>query len=176
MRTKLVLSDKRRVLVQRGLQQSIGMSTSGGSEGAQRLVLFIEGLAKKGVNCNDLAVRIRTPILFRPSVGGRIAYGYEATIINDICDAVLEARRTKGALAPQQKRFATQCESPFNQYGIFARSFPISSAPPYSNWPTTINRLRLTVAQRRSKLGLRPRSTRLFQGYWLSTAEARYSD
>jgi P63C domain len=106
-----VLSDKRRVLVQRGLQQSIGMSTSGGSDGAQRLALFIEGLAKKGVDCNELAVRIRTPILFRPSVGGRVAYGYEATIINDICDAVLSARRTKGALAPQQKRFAVQCEA-----------------------------------------------------------------
>jgi hypothetical protein len=106
-----VLSDKRRVLVQRGLQQSIGMSTSGGSEGAQRLAIFIEGLAKKGVNCSDLAARIRAPILFRPSVGGRGAYGYEATIINDICDAVLEARRTKGALAPQQKRFAVQCET-----------------------------------------------------------------
>ena len=69
-----VLSDKRRVLVQRGLQQSIGMSTSGGSDGAQRLALFIEGLAKKGVNCNELMVRIRSPILFRPSVGGWVAY------------------------------------------------------------------------------------------------------
>jgi hypothetical protein len=88
---------------------SIGMSTSGGSDGAQRLALFIEGLAKKGVNCSDLALRIRSPILFRPNVGGR-AYGYEATIINDICDAVLEARRIK-ALAPQQKRFALQCEA-----------------------------------------------------------------
>jgi len=104
-----VLSDRSRVLVQRGLQMSIGMSTSGGSEGAQRLALFIEGLAKKGVNCNDLALRIRNPVLFRPNVGGR-AYGYEATIINDICDAVLEARRIK-ALAPQQKRFAIQCEA-----------------------------------------------------------------
>ena len=106
-----VLSDKRRVLVQRGLQQSIGMSTSGGSDGAQRLALFIEGLARKGVNCNDLAMRIRVPILFRPNVNGKVAYGYEATIINDICDAVLEARRTKGALAPQQARFATHCEA-----------------------------------------------------------------
>ena len=93
-----VLTDKRRVLVQRGLQQSIGMSTSGGSQGAHRLALFIEGFAKKGVECNDLAVRIRNPILFRPSVGGGAAYGYEATIINDICDTVLAARRIKGAV------------------------------------------------------------------------------
>ena len=104
-----VLDDKRRVLVQRALQTSIGMSTSGGSDGAQRLALFIEGLARKGVDCNDLAVRIRSPIIFRFMAGGKPAYGYEATIINDICDAVLEARRSK-ALAPQQMHFAKQCE------------------------------------------------------------------
>lgn len=101
-----VLSDRRRVLVQRGLQSSIGMSTSGGSSGAQRLAVFIESLAQKGVNCSDLASRIRDPIRFR-SPG--IAYGYEATIINDICDAVLEARRIK-VLHPQQEPFARQCE------------------------------------------------------------------
>ena len=106
-----VLEDRRRVLVQRGLQTSIGMSTSGGSDGAQRLALFIEGLARKGVDCNDLAVRIRAPILFRPTGGGRPAYGYDATIINDICDAVLDARKIPGALAPQQQHFAKQCEA-----------------------------------------------------------------
>ncbi len=104
-----VLSDRRRVIVQRALQTGIGMSTSGGSEGAQRLALFIEGLARKGVDCNDLAVRIRSPILFRQMAGGKPAYGYEATIINDVCDAVLEARRLK-ALAQQQQHFAKQCE------------------------------------------------------------------
>jgi hypothetical protein len=70
-----VLDDKRRVLVQRGLQTGIGMSTSGGSDGAQRLAVFIEKLAKKGVDCRDLAVRIREPILFRSAGGGRPAYG-----------------------------------------------------------------------------------------------------
>lgn len=104
-----VLADRRRVLVQRALQTGIGMSTSGGSDGAQRLALFIEGLARKGVDCKDLAVRIRNPILFKPTGGAKLAYGYEATIINDVCDAVLEARRLK-ALAPQQQHFAKQCE------------------------------------------------------------------
>lgn len=46
------------------------MSTSGGSGGAQRLALFIEGLADKGIDCKDLAVRIRNPIPFRPKGGG----------------------------------------------------------------------------------------------------------
>ena len=104
-----VLDDRRRVLVQRALQTAIGMSTSGGSDGAQRMALFIEGLAEKGVNCKDLAVRIRNPIVFRFKGGGNPAYGYEATIINDICDAVLEARKLE-KLHNNQGHFADQCE------------------------------------------------------------------
>ena len=104
-----VLDDRRRVLVQRALQTAIGMSTSGGSDGAQRMALFIESLAEKGVNCKDLAVRIRSPIIFRPKGVGNPAYGYEATIINDICEAVLEARNL-GKLARNQAHFAEQCE------------------------------------------------------------------
>lgn len=51
-------------------------------------------MAEKGVDYKDLAVRIRNPILFKPIPGGKSAYGYEATILADICDAVLTARRT----------------------------------------------------------------------------------
>lgn len=105
-----VLDDKRRVLVQRALQTAIGMSTSGGSDGAQRLAIFIEALAAKGIDCNGLAARIRVPILFKVRGGGAPAYGYEATIINDICDAVLEARRQE-KLQKQQSHFANQCEA-----------------------------------------------------------------
>src|ERR1700687_1840778 len=57
-----VLEDETRVLTQRGIQTGIGMSTSGGVRGAHRLAQFIEGLAEKGVDCSDLAVRIRNPI------------------------------------------------------------------------------------------------------------------
>lgn len=104
-----VLDDRRRVLVQRALQTAIGMSTSGGSDGAQRMALFIESLAEKGIYCKDLAVRIRSPIIFRPKGVGTPAYGYEATIINDICEAVLEARNLE-KLARNQAHFAEQCE------------------------------------------------------------------
>ena len=103
-----VLEDDRRVLVQRGLQSGIGMSTSGGTRGAHRMARFIESLSAKGLDVHDLAVRIRQPIVFRPSGFGKPAYGYEATILPDICDAVLEAQ-TQGLLLPQQRHFAAQC-------------------------------------------------------------------
>src|SRR5690242_17841511 len=51
-----VLADGTRVLSQRGLQTGIGMSSSGGSQGAQRVAQFITSLGEKGVPINDLAV------------------------------------------------------------------------------------------------------------------------
>lgn len=118
-----VLEDGKRVIVQRAMQSGIGMSTSGGSGGAQRLALFIEGLAEKGIDCKDLALRIRNPILFRPPGLGKPAYGYEATMLADVCDAVLAARQKPGVLMPQQMHFATQCEAlvrGFARVGIIA--------------------------------------------------------
>jgi hypothetical protein len=118
-----VLEDETRVLTQRGLQTGIGMSTSGGTGGAHRLAQFVEGLAEKGVDCADLAVRIRNPILFRYNKAGKSAYGYEATILADICDAVLAARLKGGVLAPNQMRIAEQCEvlvRGFARVGIIA--------------------------------------------------------
>jgi hypothetical protein len=118
-----VLEGETRVLSQRGVQTGIGMSTSGGSGGAHRLAQFIEGLAEKGVDCRDLAVRIRNPILFRPMPGRKAAYGYEATILADICDAVLSARRVPGGLLTQQAHIADQCEllvRGFARVGIIA--------------------------------------------------------
>lgn len=118
-----VLEDETRVLVQRGLQTGIGMSTSGGSGGAQRLAQFLGALAGKGIDCKELAVRTRNPILFSPTVGGKSAYGYEATILADICDAVLAARKVGGILQKQQEHIADQCEillRGFARVGIIA--------------------------------------------------------
>lgn len=117
-----VLEDGTRVLSQRGLQSGIGMSLSGGSAGEQRVVTFIDSIEKKGIDINDLSARIRRPIEFLPTKGGRPAYGFEATILADICDAVLAARQ-EGALQPQQAHIAEQCEilvRGFARVGIIA--------------------------------------------------------
>lgn len=104
-----VLDDGRRVLSQGGLQAGIGMSKSGGSRGEQRIVTLLRALEAKGILNNDLVARCATPIEFRVKSGGRSIYGFEAEILADICDAVLEAN-SRGALLPQQKHFAKQCE------------------------------------------------------------------
>jgi hypothetical protein len=117
-----VLEDDMRVLSQRGMQTGIGMSISGGTFGEQRMAGFIDSLSQKGVNVNDLATRIRNPIKFRFPGGGRTAYGFEATILADICDAVLAARK-QGVLLHQQQHIADRCEllvRAFARVGIIA--------------------------------------------------------
>lgn len=104
-----VLENETRVLSQRGLQTGMGMSAGGGSTaGEQRLAVFFDSLASKGLDIRDLSVRIRNPIKFVMPQGG-VAFGYEATILADICDALLAARSQK-LLHPQQTKFADQCE------------------------------------------------------------------
>mgnify|MGYP001586362284 CR=1 FL=1 len=78
----------------------MGMGISGGSKaGEQRLAVFFDGLAAKGIDVKDLPARIRNPIRFIPPWGGSVAYGFEALILADICDAVLAARQDDLALA-----------------------------------------------------------------------------
>jgi hypothetical protein len=103
-----VLDDERRVLVQSGMIGALDMSqgTAGRGEG-DRLGRF---LATKAVNpfvTPHLREMITHPIKFK--LGGTIAYGYEATILADLCEAVLEAR-LKGKLNYQQEHIAKRCE------------------------------------------------------------------
>jgi hypothetical protein len=123
-----VLDDGRRVLSQRGLQVGVGMSTSGGKSGEQRLATFCTSLADKSKHINDLSVRsatlaerLKSPIKFHPG-GGNAAYGYEATVLADLCDLILEAR-TNGLLLKQQEHIAAQAEilvRGFARVGIIA--------------------------------------------------------
>ena len=118
-----VLEDGTRLISQRGLQKSIGLSRSGGRKaGAHRMGTFLGRLIGKGIQINELDARIEKPIIFRPSHGGRTAHGYEATVLADICDVVFEANK-RGKLLPQQKHVAERCEMlmrAFAKVGIIA--------------------------------------------------------
>lgn len=116
-----VLEDGTRILSQRALQTSIGLSRSGGKDGARRMGIFLTGMLSKGIDINDLNTRVDNPIIFKPLRGGR-AHGYEATILADICDAVFEANK-QGKLLKQQKHLAVRCEMlmrGFAKVGIIA--------------------------------------------------------
>lgn len=119
-----VLSDGRRVFVQRGLQTGIGFSRSGGKGGARRLVAFMESLERKGIDTRGLGARANDPIRFtvEAGIGVAIAHGYEATILPDICAVVIDADQ-QGKLSSRQKHLARQCavlQHGFATIGIIA--------------------------------------------------------
>lgn len=117
-----VLEDGTRVLSQRGVVGGLGMSYGSRAGGADRLTSFLSGKAISPFVSNDLTALIANPIKFKTSLGGGIAFGYPATILADICDVVLSARRAS-ALQQQQQHIAEQCEilvRGFARVGIIA--------------------------------------------------------
>ena len=117
-----VLEDERRVLVQSSMMRSLGMSPGGsGSSGGDRFAKFASGKALKPFISNEIIERTTNPIQFRTAYG-KIAYGYEATILADICVAILAAREA-GELQKQQLHIARQAEilvRAFARVGIIA--------------------------------------------------------
>ncbi len=118
-----VLEDGTRLLSQSALQRSIGLSVGGGKGGVRRIESFLKNLLEKDININKLVARTNDPILFLPPHGGRSAYGYEATILADICDAVIGARKDKKLKLKSQFAIADRCEillRSFAKVGIIA--------------------------------------------------------
>lgn len=72
------------------------------AEWGDRLVKFISTKGIKPNISDELADVIKNPIKFKTE-RGNIAHGYEATILPDICEAVLKARQA-GHLNVQQKK------------------------------------------------------------------------
>lgn len=126
-----VLEDGRRILTRQGLQVGIGMSASGAIKaGEHRLALFASGLAERSAGkdralaerCTVLATQLASPIRFRSPNGSQAWLGYEATILADLCDAILAARAGEH-LTHLQDHIAKQAEilvRGFARVGIIA--------------------------------------------------------
>jgi hypothetical protein len=117
-----VLDDGKRVLVHGGMLTALDMKIGTAGRGAgDRLNKFLATKSVKPFADKYLGGMIITPIKFRIPTG-QIAHGYEATILADICDAVLEARK-ENKLNYQQEHIAKQCEilvRGFARVGIIA--------------------------------------------------------
>lgn len=112
-----VLSSGKRVLVQRGMSSALGFAGSSGD----RITSFTEGKLIRPFIKEEALKILENPIKFK-TPNGNIAHGYEARILADICDAVLEARKSK-KLLPSQEHIAVQCEillRGFARVGIIA--------------------------------------------------------
>jgi P63C domain-containing protein len=125
-----VLEDGTRLLSQRGMATTVGMSTGGGrgESGAHKIAQFAEKVELRYCRVNDLparaelAERLRNPLIFIPLHGGNPAYGQEATILLDFCELILKCRDA-GALTPTQTKFAEKADlvvRAFAKVGIIA--------------------------------------------------------
>ncbi len=118
-----VLEDGRRVLVRAAILKALKMSGGSAHAGLEgdRLVKFVSTKGIRRHVSDELIQALTKPILMR-TPHGTIAHASEATILADLCDAVLEARE-KGDIHRQQINIAQQCEilvRGFARVGIIA--------------------------------------------------------
>ncbi len=90
--------------------KALGMSIGGaGGRQGDRIYQFATQKSLSRFVPNELISRMESQIRFQAPTGGSPATGYEATILPDICEAVLAAREAK-ALRADQLHIAKQCE------------------------------------------------------------------
>jgi hypothetical protein len=103
-----VLEDGTRVLSGRAMQKAIGYEGSSGDW----LRNFLKQKAISASISPDIIAGLGEPIKFmRVDAGGSqpITYGYEATKLIDLCDALIDLKKA-GVLKPSQEIYAVQAE------------------------------------------------------------------
>lgn len=103
-----VIEGERRVFVQRGMVDALGMSRGSAGGGGDRLANFISGDRIKPFVPKELSEVIISPIKFR-APNGSVAYGYDAEALHQVCLAILAARRER-KLQKQQEHIGERCE------------------------------------------------------------------
>ena len=112
-----VLEGGIRVFSTRGINRAMGSRTTGTRKGAQtsesfgapQLPAVLMSANVKPFISGELMVRLISPVQYRPKHGGRTAFGYEATLLPLICEAILDAQKA-GALKANQKHIADMAD------------------------------------------------------------------
>lgn len=97
-----VLHDRRRLIHKRAMARALGLKSEGGNA-------FLKTLSGKTIGSaipEKLWGKINNPVVFK-AVSGDPAHGYEATVLIELCDALIGAR---DGLLPSQKFLARQAE------------------------------------------------------------------
>jgi hypothetical protein len=117
-----VLDNGKRVITQSGvllaLKMSPGTATKGGGD---RITNFVNTKSINPFASNALLEMIKEPIKFRAQSG--MAYGYDAIILPELCEAVLKARSSEKGINYQQEDIAARAEMllmAFAKVGIIA--------------------------------------------------------
>lgn len=120
-----VLEGGIRVFSTRGFTRAMGgkqQGTKGSSTGAPQLPAFLLSNNIKPFISGELMARLITPIEYQPNHGGRTAYGYEAKILSDICEVILDANDDEPFRGNQQHlvKTANQLIRGFAKIGVIA--------------------------------------------------------
>jgi hypothetical protein len=120
-----VLDNGLRVFSGRGLYSVMEASRRGGKrepvEGGARLPSFLDAQRVKDFITEDLMLALISPIQYHPK-SGAVAFGYEATLLPKICNAILDARKA-GRLTQRQMKMADAAElliRGFAEVGVIA--------------------------------------------------------
>ena len=103
-----VLEDETRVLTQRGVFTAFDTRRGGHHRVGAELPRFLASKALAPHITGELRSALTTPILFTPP-NGPVAHGYSATLLPNICDAILSSR-SAGDLVPRQLGLAERSE------------------------------------------------------------------
>lgn len=121
-----VLDNGIRVFSTRGVTRAMGgkkTGTAGSAQnGAPQPPSFLASDAIKPFISPQLMARLLTPLQYRPKHGGRTAFGYEATILPEICELILEAN-DKTPLKPNQRHLVEKASvlvRAFARVGVIA--------------------------------------------------------
>lgn len=103
-----VLENKARVIKQRGFFRALGTARGGQNVGAE-MPRFASSFWLKPFINNELSLALKNPVKFQLPTGGT-AYGYKATILVDLCSAVIDARNA-GVITTRRSRYAYRADS-----------------------------------------------------------------
>jgi hypothetical protein len=107
-----VLSNNMRVLSAGGLERAFGSGAKRGpvaSEDEGMLPAFLSAANMRPFITPELMRLLSETIVYKAKKGGRLAHGFEATILNKICNAILDARAA-GKLRQSQQPLAAGAE------------------------------------------------------------------
>lgn len=99
-----VLDNLKRVIHKRGMAKALGMKSEGGN-------VFMKAMGRKGLGSvmgADVRSKIDNPLIFK-TLTADLGHGYDATILIDICDTIIEAAKAN-KLGAGQESLALQAE------------------------------------------------------------------
>ena len=99
-----VLEDGTRVISGRGMTSAIGMKGRGPG-----VVRISTHQSLKPYLSPELVVSMEQPLKFKGVGAPRLTYGYEATVLQELCDSMIAADQAGVLVTEQEQRYAKQC-------------------------------------------------------------------